>query len=260
MHEAIVQLAELRRRQERLSEAAALFQRCATMTESIIGLAAIALERGDAVRAAESLERLRRRPMAEKWAQRATALELLSRALVATGDRDGAAAAAGELRVIAARVGIDLVAAASKCADARLAADDAEARRLFEDAVDRYERCGAPWEAARTRLELADVLRRLGRASFADEETAAAPQALRKLGAAAATPAGATPLTKRELEVLALVARGLSDKEVAIRLRLSEHTVHRHVSNVLAKLDLPSRAAAVARATAAGWMADSGHS
>jgi DNA-binding CsgD family transcriptional regulator len=54
------------------------------------------------------------------------------------------------------------------------------------------------------------------------------------------------PLTGRELDVLRLVAQGLSDKEIAQRLFISPHTVHRHISNVLLKIDQPSRAAAVA--------------
>jgi DNA-binding CsgD family transcriptional regulator len=48
--------------------------------------------------------------------------------------------------------------------------------------------------------------------------------------------------------VLRLVARGLSDAEIAERLVVSPHTVHRHVANVRAKLGEPSRAAAVASA------------
>jgi pimeloyl-ACP methyl ester carboxylesterase/DNA-binding CsgD family transcriptional regulator len=59
-------------------------------------------------------------------------------------------------------------------------------------------------------------------------------------------------LTERELEVLRLVARGLSDREIAERLVVSPHTVHRHVANVRAKLGEPSRAAAVASAARHG--------
>jgi LuxR family transcriptional regulator, maltose regulon positive regulatory protein len=55
-----------------------------------------------------------------------------------------------------------------------------------------------------------------------------------------------TVLTPRELDVLKLVAQGLSNPDIARRLVLSEHTVHRHLSNTLRKLDLPSRAAAAA--------------
>lgn len=53
-------------------------------------------------------------------------------------------------------------------------------------------------------------------------------------------------LSDREREVLALVAEGLSNSRIAERLQLSEHTVKRHVANILVKLDLPSRAAAAA--------------
>ena len=55
-------------------------------------------------------------------------------------------------------------------------------------------------------------------------------------------------LSDRELEVLRLVAAGLNDTEIAERLVLSPHTVHRHVANVRTKLRQPSRAAAVAQA------------
>lgn len=61
-------------------------------------------------------------------------------------------------------------------------------------------------------------------------------------------------LTSRETEVLTLVASGLSDREIAERLVLSPHTVHRHVANVRTKLGLPTRAAAVAAATRRGLL------
>jgi pimeloyl-ACP methyl ester carboxylesterase/DNA-binding CsgD family transcriptional regulator len=65
---------------------------------------------------------------------------------------------------------------------------------------------------------------------------------------------GAAALTERELEVLRLVGRGLSDAEIAERLVVSPHTVHRHVANVRAKLGEPSRAAAVASAARRGLL------
>jgi len=65
---------------------------------------------------------------------------------------------------------------------------------------------------------------------------------------------GAGELTRRETEVLALIANGLSDREIADRLVLSPHTVHRHVANVRTKLNLPTRAAAVAAATERGLL------
>ena len=62
---------------------------------------------------------------------------------------------------------------------------------------------------------------------------------------------GDSPLTGREAEVLRLVAAGLSNREIAGSLVLSEHTVHRHVANILRKLTQSSRAAAAAHATRA---------
>jgi pimeloyl-ACP methyl ester carboxylesterase/DNA-binding CsgD family transcriptional regulator len=63
---------------------------------------------------------------------------------------------------------------------------------------------------------------------------------------------GDSPLTRRETEVLRLVAAGLSNREIASSLVVSEHTVHRHVANLLRKLAQSSRAAAAAHATRAG--------
>jgi pimeloyl-ACP methyl ester carboxylesterase/DNA-binding CsgD family transcriptional regulator len=63
-----------------------------------------------------------------------------------------------------------------------------------------------------------------------------------------------TDLSAREIEVLRLVAAGLSDAEIAERLVLSPHTVHRHMANIRAKLRLPSRAAAAAHAARSGLL------
>ena len=63
---------------------------------------------------------------------------------------------------------------------------------------------------------------------------------------------GDSPLSSRETEVLRLVAAGLSNREIASSLVLSEHTVHRHVANILRKLTQSSRAAAAATRRAPG--------
>ena len=59
-------------------------------------------------------------------------------------------------------------------------------------------------------------------------------------------------MTPRQREVLLLLAEGLTNRQIAARLGVSEHTVHRHVANILRKLDVPSRAAAAAHAVRAG--------
>jgi len=67
-----------------------------------------------------------------------------------------------------------------------------------------------------------------------------------------APPDGVGELSGREREVLRLVAEGLSDSDIAERLVLSPHTVHRHVANIRRKLGLRSRSAAAAAAARAG--------
>jgi DNA-binding NarL/FixJ family response regulator len=85
------------------------------------------------------------------------------------------------------------------------------------------------------------------RGTFA--ELGAAPDLARvealSRGAAPGDPHG---LTSRELEVLRLVAAGATNKAIAAELVLSERTVDRHVSNIFAKLRVPSRSAATAYA------------
>ena len=72
------------------------------------------------------------------------------------------------------------------------------------------------------------------------------------LGAQRAETVEDGPLSPREQEVLRLIAAGLSDAEIAERLIVSPHTVHRHVANIRTKLRQPSRAAAAAHAVREG--------
>ena len=67
-------------------------------------------------------------------------------------------------------------------------------------------------------------------------------------------PAAAMLLSRREREVLSLVALGLSDREIAERMIVSPHTVHRHVANIRRKLGSNSRAAAIAEAARVGLL------
>ena len=97
----------------------------------------------------------------------------------------------------------------------------------------------AEYTAGRT-LGLAQVLAAL------PERQAERTGALVSEPDAAGTGGDASVLTPRELDVLKLVAQGLSNPDIAQRLFLSEHTIHRHLANILRKLGLSSRAAAAA--------------
>jgi DNA-binding NarL/FixJ family response regulator len=261
----LVRLGELRVRQGRLDDAAALFAQCEGAPAALLGRAAIASERGDAGGAAALVERYLRGIADSSRVDRVPGLELLVRVRAAQRDVEAASDAAAELSNIAEAVGTTPLRAAAREAWAHVAfaSHDAEAaRRALEDAVDQYERSGSPFHAARARLELARALASGGHRGSAADEACLARDALKAIGAGGDAgraeellrdlerAPGREPavLTPREVEILQLVADGLSDREVAARLVLSEHTVHRHVANILAKLRVSSRASAVAQA------------
>ncbi len=114
----------------------------------------------------------------------------------------------------------------------------------------------APYEAARVRVLVGLACRALGDEDTAAMELEAAQAVFAELGAApdlarvgALAPAASIDphgLTPRELQVLRLVAAGTTNKAIAAELVLSERTVDRHVSNILMKLRVPTRAAATA--------------
>lgn len=116
-----------------------------------------------------------------------------------------------------------------------------------------------PYELARTRVLLGLACRELGDEDGAAMELDAARWAFRRLEAApdlanlarlvrTGTTESPSGLTARELEVLALVAAGRTNREIATTLTISDHTVRRHLQNVFAKLGVSSRAAATAYA------------
>ena len=257
-------LAELRRRQGRTEEAMELVSQAEHHPIAILTAAAIAFSRGDCAAAVDGASRYLRLIEGAKT-ERAAGLELLAEAHAAAGSSTDAAAAAGELSQIAETAETDPLRGAARAAEghAHAAADRLEdARVAFDDAVQLLGRAGLPFEVARARLALARTLRELGRADAARHELELARSRFGALGARDEERAAAeldrtqrpdeSGLSPRETEILALVARGLSNKQIAAELTLSEHTVHRHVANVLVKLRLSSRAAAAAYAVRHG--------
>jgi DNA-binding NarL/FixJ family response regulator len=136
-------------------------------------------------------------------------------------------------------------------------ADPASALPVLRSACGLWVELRAPYEVAGTRLLLARAYRELDDDEAATVELDAAEETFVRLGAAPDTervrrlrsrPPLPDGLTPREAEVLALVATGRSNREVAAMLVLSEKTVARHLTNIFAKLGLPSRTAATAYA------------
>lgn len=278
---ALAALAELRRRQGRLHEAEQLLDEAGTGREALLGRARVALARGEALRAAELVDRTLRRIPAHRVMDRAAGLELLARAHVTRKDVLGATTALDELRAAQRTAGtVPLRAAVDFVGGVIAAASDLheDAKRQLEDAGDRYEAAGCPFEAAEARIALARSLVALDRRDEAVSEATAARDRLEELGAklemrraqrvldAVETEQRVDEtsdddhplpsLTPRERQVLCIVAEGCTNQQIADHLYISEHTVHRHVTNILRKLDLPSRAAAAAHAAQAGLLDD----
>jgi len=91
-----------------------------------------------------------------------------------------------------------------------------------------------------TPQDLVDAIRQVRRGEVSLHPTIAR-KVLRELAQPAGQAQGLDPLTERELEVLKLIARGLSNDEIATTLIITEATVRNHVSNILSKLHLASR-------------------
>lgn len=116
-----------------------------------------------------------------------------------------------------------------------------------------WRRLGAPYEEARVRLLLAKACRMLGDDASAQLEQDAAQKTFAMVGAnldleqfGRPTKAERHGLSRREIEVLDLLATGRTNQEIADHLFLALRTVDRHVSNILAKLGVSSRTAAAA--------------
>jgi len=186
--------------------------------------------------------------------------------MLAAGALDEARAASQELEECAAGRNSEVLEAIAAHARAAVHLDAGHAQAALQparEAFTTWQRFGAPYLAARLRVLLA-------RACIALEDTegarlelqcarevfaqlgarpdVAAVQALEeRLEASARNPAtGPHALTKRELQVLRLIATGKTNKRIARDLALSEKTIDRHVSNIFVKVNVASRAAATA--------------
>ena len=187
--EAVVRLAELRRRQGRLEEATGLFEEAEPHPRALVGLGAVALDRGD-VHAALALARRALRsvdgPFEHRRTDAVTPLELLIRCLADAGETEEAAVALQELQGVASRLGT-APARASVAFHAGVEAasrgDLLVARAQFEDSRDLFRRCRAPYDSAQASLELGRCLLKLDERAEADRAAREALREFERLGA-----------------------------------------------------------------------------
>jgi DNA-binding CsgD family transcriptional regulator len=256
---ALYQQAEIHRLRGEWDKAEAAYRDAGRLGyEPQPGLALLRLAQGRVDAASAAVRRLL--PATTDRLQRARLLPAAVEILLAAGDPGAAEGAYRELQALADAFDTDVlraVAAQTQGALALARGDATAAVGPLRLAFDLWERLEAPYEAARVRVLAGEACRALGDDEAAVLSVEAARSVFLRLEArpdlarldtalAPAPPPG--PLTRRELEVLRLIAAGHTNKGIAGALCLSERTIDRHVSNILGKLDVPSRAAATAYA------------
>ncbi|MGH2378162.1 MAG: LuxR C-terminal-related transcriptional regulator [Candidatus Limnocylindria bacterium] len=259
--EVLYQEAELHRLRGEYVQAEDLYREASqTARPPQPGLALLRLAQAN-VPAAESAIR-RALDEAPDATARAALLPAFVEIVVAAKDISAARGAADELSQLAARLDAPYLRAVSAHAAGTVLLAEGKAREALatlRSAWSGWRELEVPYEAARVRVLVGLACRLLGDADGAEMELDAAAVAFEQLGAVpdrarvqeltrSATQKPAAGLTQRELEVLALVARGLTNRAIAAELFISEKTVARHLSNMFTKLGLASRSAATAYA------------
>jgi DNA-binding CsgD family transcriptional regulator/tetratricopeptide (TPR) repeat protein len=193
---------------------------------------------------------------------RAIVLDAYVEIVLAANDVTGARTASIEMAEIAAQYGVPFLRALSGRATGAVLLAEGDPRNALVELRQSWSiwcELHAPYDAARVRLLIARACRDLGDEANALLQLNAARQTFMELGAAVDLAQAETlvskdgqkptgPLSEREVEILRLVATGLTNRRIAERLHISDKTVARHVSNIFTKLDLSSRSAATAYA------------
>jgi DNA-binding CsgD family transcriptional regulator len=255
--DALYRRAELHRLRGELAEAEAAYRAASRAgRQPQPGLALLRLAQGDTAAAAAAIRRLV--DEVSGAVARARVLGAYVEIMLAVGDTAAARAGADELDEVAGALGAPPLRALAAHATGAVRLADGDARGALPPlraAWAAWRDLDCPYQTARVRVLVGLAYRALGDRDTADMEFDAARLGFTRLGARidlarldALLGGGSDPrpggLTAREVEVLALVARGLTNREIASALVISEHTVARHVQNILGKLDLPSRTAA----------------
>ena len=259
-------LALLRVRQGRLGEARTLLASRAEHPTALHALAELRLAEGEPLVAVGLLERADEHARGDVLLSSRLLVPLVD-AYLECGDIEAAALSADRLAESAELSGRALVRGRSALARARVARareDSIGTHEFAREALDLFSRLGMPHEAAEARLEVARAVAGERRAHAIDEAKAALT-AFRSLGASRAEDGAAAflrelgvgsqagvradrELTTREMQVLDLLAQGMTNAQIGKTLFISEKTVGHHVSRILAKLGVRNRAEAVARA------------
>jgi DNA-binding CsgD family transcriptional regulator len=258
---AFYQLAEIHRLRGDYVDADAAYRRANEYGHAPEpGLALLRLAQGEPRAAETTIRRLLGEPNPQH--RRAAVLAAGIEIMLEVGDLPAAHAAADELAAMAGQSDARYLRAlaAHAAGTVRLTTGDAQgALTALRQAWMDWQEIDAPWDAARVRVLLGLACRALGDDGSAHLEFVAAERVFQRLGAApdlarldalrsSAAATGEERLTRRERQVLALIAKGMTNRAIATALTISERTVDRHVSNILSKLDLPSRSAATAYA------------
>jgi ATP/maltotriose-dependent transcriptional regulator MalT len=258
---AYYQRAELHRLRGELAESERVYGQASRWgRDPHPGLALLRLAQGRLDDAAGAI--LRVTADARPPGDRAKVLDACVEIMLATGDVEAARTAVEELAGIAAGLDMSLLLAMSARAEGAVLLAEGDARgavAALHRSRSLWEELRAPYEVAKVRVLLASACRQLGDADTARLELAAARQVFAEVGArpdlarletlaGRRQPDAAVGLTAREVEVIRLVASGLTNREIADELVISEKTVARHLSNMFTRLGLANRAAATAYA------------
>ncbi len=253
------QLAELHRLCGRLEDAEGNYRAAGRWGHDVQpGLALLRLAQGDIAAAVAGLRRVME-VEAEGDVRRIALASAYVEVMLAAGDVTAARRGADELLAAAEGSGsAHLRAIADHASGCVLLAEGrpVEALASLRRALRVWSGSNVPYEAARAQASIATACAELGDHDGAAMAREAAQRTFEELGArgelARVEPTSGSTfgrgLTGREIEVLRLVTRGLTNRQIASELAISEKTVARHLSNIFVKIDVPSRAAATAYA------------
>jgi DNA-binding CsgD family transcriptional regulator len=261
---AHAEIGEIRRRIGDLGGAEDAFRRAEQLSgQPQSGLALLRLAQGNVDAAVAIITRALDEITWDRLG-RARLLPARAQIAIAAGSLPEAIAALEELESIASDFASPALTAAALSTRGRiqLASDDRAACATLRQTAERWQELGVPHELATARMLQGTACRQAGDLDGAAAAFEAAGELFEQLGATldlrnlreikSTKPEQPAGLTEREVEVLRLVAAGMTNKQIAARLVLSEKTVARHLSNIFTKIDVTSRSAATAFAYSHG--------